>query len=274
MSYGTILVHAEPGHAADQRVATAVKLSEIFEAAIIGLGAEAFEPAYASGYAIADGAIYEAIRDRIERDLPAAEQRFKCQTSGVTQPVSWVTGVQDPCTELTIHARAADIIVASRPAPGEGHAFAANCADLVMRAGLPVLIAADAGQPFSGRRILVGWKNTREARAALTAAMPLLTRADEVILTAIVNEAEVGAQHAELGQVAQRLTRHGVRVSCEVIAKSRAGTAEDLERAAARHDADVIVIGAYGHSRVREWALGGMTEDFIASSSKFILMCH
>jgi nucleotide-binding universal stress UspA family protein len=190
------------------------------------------------------------------------------------QPAFWVTGVQDPCSELIIHARAADLIVASRPSAGEGHAFAAACADLVMRAGLPVLVARDVGPPFSGQRIVVGWKNTREARIALTGAMPLLMRADEVVMIAIANDADVGAQHAELDQVAQRLTRHGVRVKSEVIAKARAGTAEDLERAADRHGADTIVIGAYAHSRVREWALGGMTEDFIASSSKYVLMCH
>jgi nucleotide-binding universal stress UspA family protein len=274
MSYKTILVHAEPGHAADRRVATAITLADAFDAALIGLGAEAFEPVYASGYAMADGAIYEAIRERVQKDVPDAEKRFRCQTVELTQPVFWVTGVQDPCSELVIHGRAADLIVASRPSAGEGHAFAANPADLVMRAGLPVLIAPAAGPPFAGGRVLVGWKNTREARIALTGAMPLLMRADEVVLVSITNEAEVGAQHAELDQVAQRLTRHGVRVKSEVIAKARAATAEDLERAADRHGADTVVIGAYAHSRVREWALGGMTEDFIASSSKYVLMCH
>jgi nucleotide-binding universal stress UspA family protein len=274
MSYKTILVHAEPGHAAERRMATAIALAHEFDAALIGLGAEAFEPVYASGYAIADGAMYEAIRERVAKDITAAEQRFRSLTAGMTQPVFWVTGLRDPCSELVVHARAADLIVASRPAAGEGHAFAAACADLVMRAGLPVLIGPEAGQPFSGRRVLVGWKNTREARVALTGAMPLLMRADEVVLTAITSEAEVRAQHAELDQVARRLSRHGVRTKCEVIAKARAGTAEDLERAADRHGADTIVIGAYAHSRVREWALGGMTEDFIASSSKSILMCH
>jgi nucleotide-binding universal stress UspA family protein len=274
MTYKTILVHAEPGHLADRRMGTAVALAERFDAALIGLGAEAFEPVYSSGFAMADGAVYEAIRERIDKDLPAAEKRFRCQTSSLRQPVSWVSGVQDPCSELVIHARAADLIVASRPAAGEGHAFAANCADLVMRAGLPVLIAPDAGADFSGQRILVGWKNTREARAVLTAAMPLLTRAETVVVTAIVPEADVGAQHRELDQVAQRLMRHGARVETEVIFKARAGVAEDLERAADRHAADLVVIGAYAHSRVREWALGGMTEDLVASSSKYVLMSH
>ncbi|HLK24935.1 MAG TPA: universal stress protein [Caulobacteraceae bacterium] len=274
MSYKTILVHAEPGHVADRRMAVAVALAERFDAALIGVGAEAFEPVYSSGFAMADGAIYEAIRQRIEKDLPAAEERFRRAASALSQPVYWVSGVEDPCSELVIHARAADLIVASRPAAGEGHAFAASCADLVMRAGLPVLIAPDAGEPFTGRRIVVGWKNTREARAVLTAALPFLTSADEVVLTAIVPEVEVAAQHAELDQVSRRLTRHGARVATEVIAKARAGVAEDLERAADRHGADLIVVGAYAHSRVREWALGGMTEDLIASSSKFVLMVH
>lgn len=274
MGYKTILVHAEPGDLAARRVATAAALAERFEAALIGLGAEAFGPVYTSGFAMADGAVYEAMRERIDRDLPAAKQRFSCQTSGLKQPVSWVAGVQDPCSELIFHARSADIIVASRPAPGEGHAFAAHPADLVMRAGLPVLLVPDAGEPFSGKSIVVGWKNTREARAVLTAAMPLLTRAEAVVLIAIVPETDVGAQHQELDVVAQRLTRHGARVETEVIAKARAGVAEDLERAADRHGADLLVIGAYAHSRVREWALGGMTEDLIAASSKFVLMSH
>jgi nucleotide-binding universal stress UspA family protein len=274
MSYKTILVHAEPGHVSDRRIATAIALAKTFDAALIGLGAEAFEPVPTSGFAMADGAVYEAIRQRIERDLPAAEQRFRCLTAELKEPIAWVSGVQDPCSELVVHARSADLIVASRPAPGEGHAFAASCADLVMRAGLPVLIAPDAGPAISADRVLVGWRNTREARTALTGAMPFLTRAEAVILVAIAPDMDVGAAHAELEQVAQRLARHGARVTSQVIAKAKAGVAEDLERAADRNGADLIVIGAYGHSRVREWALGGMTEDFIASSSKHVLMCH
>jgi nucleotide-binding universal stress UspA family protein len=145
---------------------------------------------------------------------------------------------------------------------------------MVLTAGVPVMFAPDDRDAFRGDRIVVGWKNTRETRRSLADALPFMKRASAVFIVAVAGADETEARRVELDEVVRRLTAHGVEAQPELVAKEGLGTAEDLERAAANHRADLIVVGAYGHSRAREWALGGMTQDLLASSSKFVLFSH
>src|SRR5277367_4530889 len=128
MSFKTILVHAEPGSVCDRRVRLAVRVADMFDAALTGLGAEAFGPMFASGYATVDGAVIEAVRERIAADLPAAEKRFRELTTG-RSAVDWIEAEEYPDKMLALHARGADLIVAGRPARGESAIFAAKPTD-------------------------------------------------------------------------------------------------------------------------------------------------
>jgi nucleotide-binding universal stress UspA family protein len=251
----------------------AEQVADLFDASLTGLGAEAFGPMLTSDYAIVDGAVIEAIRERIAEDLPAAEKHFRELTAG-RQNLDWVAGEDYPDRLLALYARGADLIVAGRPARGESGSFAAKPAELIMEAGAPVLLAADSDVRFHGERVIVGWKDTRESRRALADSLPFLTRARKVVVVSVMGEAHVGGDQAGLRDVARRLARHGVEAAVEMVPKGKASVAEALEDAANRHMADLIVTGAYGHSRLREWMLGGVTEDFIASCSKFVLFSH
>jgi nucleotide-binding universal stress UspA family protein len=95
-----------------------------------------------------------------------------------------------------------------------------------------------------------------------------------VTVVAISGDTNTAVSRQGLADVVRRLSRHGVHADFEIAPKGRTSVAEALEAAADRHGADLIVIGAYGHSRLREWALGGATEDFIAASRKFVLLSH
>ena len=273
MTFKSILVHADPGPGCNSRIRLALDVADLFDASITGLGAEAFDPVLLSGYAAADGMVIQAIRDRIAMDLPAAEKHFRALTEG-REPVGWVAGEDYPDKLLALHARSADLIVASRPARGEGPSYAARPTDLVMEAGCPVLLAADGDRRFRGENVVVAWKDSRESRRAVTDALPFLARAKSVTVVAVCGEADGHANQAGLKDVALRLTRHGIRAGVESVPKGHASVTKALEDAADRHDADLIIVGAYGHSRLREWALGGVTEDLIVSSSKFILLSH
>lgn len=274
MTYKTVLVHAEPGEGSDTRVQLAVEVAAQYDAMVIGLGAQAFYPVFSSGYAAADGAVIEAMRERIIADLPIAEKRFRELTAGVKGGVRWIGGMDYPAKELALHARSADLIVASRPQKHASSSYAPTPSDLVMEAGAPVLFASDPSKPFDASRIVVGWKDTRESRRALSDALPMLQRAEEVVVVEIDGDIKPLAERAGLEEIAARLARHGVRVRTETAARSRATIADDLEHAAARHGAEVIVTGAYGHPRLREWILGGVTEDLLAASSKCVLFSH
>lgn len=273
MSIKTILVHAEPGSASDHRVRLALRVADLFDASVTGLGAEAFGPVMSSGYAIADGAVIEAVRERIAADLPAAEKRFHELAEG-RSAIDWVWGEDFPDKMLALHARGADLIVADRPARGESATFAAKPAELVMEAGAPVLLTADSRADFLGERVVVAWKDTRESRRALADALPFLMLAQSVVIVAVCGEAHSHIAQPGLRDVAHRLARHGVSAAVEVVPQGRESIAQALEDAANRHGADLIVAGAYGHARMREWLLGGVTEDLIAACSKHLLLSH
>ena len=273
MSYKTILAHTEANGASDSRVQLAVQVAGMFGSKVIGLGAEGFFPIMTSGYAASDGMVIEAVRERIAADLPLAEARFRDLTRDVAEGVDWLTGYDYPAIEIARHARGADLIVASRPSRGANPAFSAPAADVVLEAGVPVLFAADVAGPLKAEQVLVAWKNTRESRRAVADALPFLMRAHKVTLLVVSGESE-DVEQVGLHEVAQRLARHGVDVETMVAPKGRGTVAEAIERTATRVSADLIVMGAYGHSRLQEWVLGGVTEDLLVASSRFVLFSH
>lgn len=273
MSYKTILVHADPSPGCDRRVKLAMQVAEQFDASLTGVGAEAFDPVVGSGYGIADGAVLEAVRQRVAIDLPAAERRFRELTAGRHGDM-WAACEDYPARVMAMEARGADLIVADRPPHGESSTFAAKPAELIMEAGVPVLMAADGDAAFSGERIIIAWKDTRASRRALADSLPFLKRAQGVAIVAVSGDADTVVDQAGMRDVARRLARHGVEAAIEVVPKGKRAVAEVLENAASRRSADLIVTGAYGHSRMREWMLGGVTEDFLAASSKFLLLSH
>jgi len=273
MPYKSILVHAGATDSSDARIKLAVQVAAMFSSKVIGVAAEGFFPIMTTGFAASDGMMIEAVRERIAADLPLAEQRFRALTAGLAGGVEWLTGYDYPAVEMARHARGADLVVAARPPHGSNPAFAAPVADVVLEAGVPVLVAANADVPLKGDQVLVAWKNTREARRVLADALPFLMRASKVTVLVVSSESEE-AEQAGLREVAARLARHGVDVDTLVAPQGRGAVAETIERTASRLQADLIVMGAYGHSRLQEWVLGGVTEDLLAASPHHVLFSH
>lgn len=275
MSYKTILVHADPSPHSDRRLKLATRVGNLFEASVIGVGAEAFDPMVitAAGCGVADGVVLDAVRRRIQMDLPAAEKRFRDLCSG-RRGDRWIACEDYPAKVLALEARAADLIVAARPAHGTDAAYAAKPAELIMEAGCPVLLAADGEREFSGERAIVAWKDSRESRRALTDSLPLLKQAKSVIIVGVCGDPSTIVDQGGMQDVARRLASHRIEATIEVVPRGNRAVCSALEETANRHGADLIVTGAYGHSRLREWALGGVTEDLIAASSKFVLFSH
>ncbi|QUD87525.1 universal stress protein [Phenylobacterium montanum] len=273
MSYKTLLVHVEADQACDDRIKLASQVAGMFAAKVVGLGCEGFAPVMATGFAATDGMVIEAVRERIAIDLPLAEQRFRTLVGNAEIVADWITGYEYPAAELAQHARGADLIVASRPRRGAAAAFSANLPDVVLEAGVPVLVCADTPAKLKAEHVLVAWKNTRESRRALADALPFLMRADRVTLLTVSGEAE-SVEQPGLQEVVSRLARHGVVADTLVAPKGSSAVAEVIDRTAGHLQADLVVMGAYGHPRLQEWALGGATEDLLAASSRHILFSH
>lgn len=273
MAYKTILVHAEADADGDDRVRAAAQVAGLFNARVVGLGAEGTFPILSSGYVATDGMALEAVRERVAADLPKAEQRFRSLTADVAGGVDWVVGYDYPAAEIARHACCADLVVASRPGRGRSPAVAAPAVDIVLQAGAPVLFTPDTARPFRGESVLIAWKNSREARRAVGDSLPFLMRANRVTVATVAGESETDG-HASLKCVAQRLARQGVEVETLSVPKGRGQVADTIEHTANRVGADLIVMGAYGHSRLQEWMLGGATEDLLAAASRYVLFSH
>ena len=137
--------------------------------------------------------------------------------------------------------------------------------DAVMKAGRPILVVPPHGTSLAINRILIAWKDTTEARRAISAALPLLKQATELTIVEIVSdESKRDAAGIRVADVARWLHGHNVSASARVeLSAGDAGSQLDAIASEAR--SDIIVAGAYGHSRLREWIFGGVTHHLLAA---------
>ena len=121
---------------------------------------------------------------------------------------------------------------------------------------------------------MVGWKDTREARRAVVDALPLLQKAKEVTVVEIIeNDGDRAAAGRRVADVAAWLGRHQVD-ACHMVPTFGATPSSSSSTHASDIEADIIVAGAYGHTRMREWIFGGVTRDLITKSSRCSFLSH
>lgn len=272
-TYATLLVHAEPGLGASKRIETAARLAHDLEARLIGLGAETFEPIATpdpfTGYAA--GEWIALIQGEVAKNLTAAEASFR--RDAAEADFEW-RSVQDyPSRALTNLARAVDLIVMS-PRGSGGPTRTADPAEVVMAAGRPVLVVPDGRTHLRASSIVVAWKDTRECRRAVADAMPFLQRAEDVVVLAVCPQDAADSMVFETDDVVANLKRHGVNARAQVVTAPGSQVTAEITRIATLNKADLVVAGAYGHSRIREWVLGGVTDDVIHHPETFVLLSH
>jgi nucleotide-binding universal stress UspA family protein len=274
MTYSTLMVHLELGRSNAVLLDVAVDFAKRFRSAVIGVtGCQPMQAYYAEGYS---GDIAEQEQKGIEDEIKAAEAEFRSALSSRVDHVEWrSTAAYAPVLDFLAHeARAADLVLTG---VARGDMFdssrAVNTGDLVMKVGRPVLIVPVAARESRLDQVLVGWKDTRESRRAIADALPLLKLAARVTLGAVAVEEDLGAARAQLADVAHWLGRHGVTAN-QVASPSAGDDADALWALAQDLGADLIVAGAYGHSRLREWVLGGVTKNLLLSEDRYSLVSH
>jgi nucleotide-binding universal stress UspA family protein len=145
---------------------------------------------------------------------------------------------------------------------------------LIFQSGRPVLVLPRAPKkPFALNTATVAWDFSRPATRAIGDALPLLTRAKRVRVVTVTNEKRIDTRRSG-PELAKHLARHGVDVILETVDARGRSIGEALEAAARTHDSDLLVMGAYGHSRWREFVLGGATRSMIASPPLPVLLSH
>lgn len=174
------------------------------------------------------------------------------------------------------HARLADLVIMTRPSPHGDLARRTAWEIVLFGAGRPVLLVPSnwSGEAL-GRRMLVAWNAKREASRAVADAMPFIIGAEKVVV-ATVDAVPSAEGHGERPghDLAAHLARHGARVEVENLDGLGRTPASRLLEAAHAIDADMIVMGGYGHARAAEWLLGGVTSDLAEGADIPLLMSH
>jgi nucleotide-binding universal stress UspA family protein len=272
MAFKSLLTHVISDRGCGARLHMVRSIAEALSARAIGLGARAPWPYADTGHG--HGGQFEQLVYWAKQDVETARQAFADAFAGSASPAAWRSEIAYPNMALARHAAAADLLVAYRTSGVADLSTFAAPEMVLMEAGLPVLLMPGTERTFRAEAILLAWKNTREARRAISMSLPLLAQAKLVLVVAVCERREISHVEAELRDVTERLEAHGVRASslAEVGAPGAAG--RRLVRLAQTQGSDVIVAGGYGHSRLREWILGGVTRDLIADRRHYVLLCH
>lgn len=228
------------------------------------------------------GASAMVIQDNLAQARESAEAleaqtRSLLEGSGVTWSTDSLTAQMVALNGLIAHrTRFSDLVVLPRPY-GEGRAY--DC-EAITEAALfngqvPVLIIPDQGDfPPEIKNVVVAWNESSEALNAIRFAMPFLQGADNVSI-AIIDPPQHGPERSDPGgMLSQMLSRHGVRAEVSVLARTMPRVSDILNRHARDKDADLVVMGAYGHSRFRESILGGATRHMLEVAEVPVLMAH
>lgn len=277
MSYKTILVHLDAGKRVAERVAIASKLADTFDAHLTGLFALSAPrmPSYA--LAEAGSVVIEAEARYRAEAAQNAETAFRAAAARSVRSTEFRGTARDALTATQLSARYADLVVAGQPdADGNDGVTPDFAEELVLSAGRPVLFIPYAGHfPELGRRVLVAWNTGREAARAVSDALPLLTRASIVQVVAF-DPRKGGADHGDIpgADIALLLARHGVKVSVAQQQSEEVDVGNQILSRAADMQSDLIVMGAYGHSRLRELVLGGVTRTLLDTMTVPVLMSH
>lgn len=274
MGLAALMVNVLPDDSGDARLRLAADLADQLEAVLIGVAAETFlAPSEGFPLAGAGPSLSEAVNQQIRAELDAAQARFHQLCGGVKKGVEWRAFRASPRTALAAQARAADLFISG---VGEDAGFIerqASADELVMSIGRPVLIGPAEAERLDLSRIVVAWKDSRESRRALADAMPLLRRAERVL---VVSAPEGGREEdatIALADVAETIRRHGGEATTRLLPGAGA-PADAILEAAVNFDSELIVAGAYGHSRMQEWVFGGVTHRLLRQEAKFVLFSH
>ena len=281
MTYATLMVHLQVGQPNGPVLLAAAGLAERFGAGVIGVAAcQPMQLIYSDGYIAADA--FEEDRKEKDREIAAAEAAFRAAFRDRSNVLEWRSTVTlaPSCAWVADQARSADLIVTGMAAADPfDPSRRVDTGELLMQAGRPVLVVpAGAAAPTLDHapfldHAMIAWKDTRETRRAVLDALPLLQRIARVSVVEAAAEEDMAGARKHVADVVAWLGRHGIAADGEAVHRS-GDDAGQLDSIARERGADLIVAGAYGHSRMREWALGGVTRSLLLHSHRCSLLSH
>lgn len=279
MSYKTVVtVYRDPASdAAHLEAAIAFARAEGAHLHVLALGIERVPPeAFYGGASVAS--LHGTVSLAIE-EADAAEQAAKARTdrSDITCDVQRIVAQIGAVSQIIArYASLSDLVILPQPYGNQRSAEDVAILEAALfSTRTPVLVVPPGMTEIPvPKRVVIAWNQSPEALSAIRAAMPILKTADlaEVL---IVNPPKHNADYADPGtQLAEMLTRHGITVDVSVIAQTMPKVSETIDRYLTDQAGDMVVMGAYGHSRLREAILGGTTRNMLENASVPVLMAH
>lgn len=278
MSIRTILVHLDHTPRCEARVGLAARIAATRGAHLVGL-----LPSGLLDGTIPAGALPSGMTDFIAESAEYLRQRaegisegFRAQVNGIgiTSEVRVVSGTT--AGDLIAHARTSDLVVLGQDDRNStsdvlGHNLVS---ELMLDAGRPVLVVPYAGRcEVIGREVLMAWDGSRAAAVAMRGALPLLAASARARLMTFRAAGSTSRSDLLSAEMVQWLARHGVQATFEedVI---EIGVADALLSRVSDLGTDLVIMGGYGHSRLREMVLGGVTRDVLAHMTVPVLIAH
>ena len=269
MRISNIMVSVDPIGA--DRVRLAAGLAERLRARLTGVAARQVPSLMPVGDMLEVERVYEDEERWAREQLDEAKALFE-REAGAAPKTAWRSALADPLLHLLDQARTADLVVVGRQgaADGDPGLLAVPTGAVLMEVGRPVLVVPPGIERLAARRVVVGWKDTREARRAIHDALPFLGHPERTCVVAV----GPGARNEGAEGAAEYLAGHGIAATTHLLPSPVIGPADELMRFARAEEADLIVMGAYGHSRLREWIFGGVTRDVMRATPVCCLMSH
>ena len=277
MSYKTILTIVTDAEAARWQLDTAIAMTRRQDAHldVLCMGVDRTQTGYY--YAGATAFVQQETLERAQEDAQAVETAVKNRLAG--EDIRWasetlVVQIGAIATIVGLRARFADVVVMGRPyGKGRGQELEAVVEAALFEGQVPVLIVPDGySGAVAAAKVTVAWNQSNEAMSAIRKALPVLKAADLVDIT-VIDPPTHGPERSDPGgQLSQMLARHGVHAEVSVLAKTMPRVSDVLNRHIRDTDANLVVMGAYGHSRIRSLIIGSTTTAMIRSCKVPVLL--
>lgn len=279
MSYKTILVYLKSIECADALLDVAVPLAEKHEAHVIGLFLRPDIPIYGAVEIQLSADILERQREAVREDSDKVRELFEKATRSMQDRTEWRSPscMHSEITDLIAqHAYCTDLVIMSQSDDDQRGLWPNLPADVTIESGRPTLVIPKHGK-FNGigKKALVAWNSSREAARAAFDAVPFLQQSDNVHVMSVNPSTDGG--HNTMGRgddLAISLSRHGVKAEVTTSYNSDISAGDEILSRAADLNCDLIVMGCYGHSRLRETIFGGVSRSMMQSMTVPVLMSH
>lgn len=281
MAYKSLLSIATSKDGVSQAVDAAAGIARVMDAHLdtLALGVDRTQIGYS--YVGSGAVVMQVAMERAEHEALEHEKALKAALAAQGADLRW--SVDSAVAQLgavndlvAARARYADLVVLPKPYARTAGPESEAVVEAAMFEGLaPVLIVPETGMPaVPPRRVVLAWNMSREAMVAARRAMPFLKRADQVVIT-VVDPPVHGPERSDPGgMLCQMLVRHGVKAEVAVLARTLPRISDVLARQCQDTSADLLVMGAYGHSRFREAILGGATRNMLESTQIPVFLAH